>query len=443
MHASPAGCSHCKEGVPEDLKPCPCLQAFYCNRECQLADWETHIHSCTRVGVKEAPTYAADGTPYWSGWNGIEGAAAAAGGGGAAAAGAAADGVSNNAANPASQLVNGRLMPDADTSGPQQQKLLGALSHHMYSLPLRAVVDAVCGVAQDCPQYASMLLESLEAASHASQQAALAQQQHFAAAVAAQQQRIQQGAGLTRSQQQQHAATGPPAALSHHHHHHHHHHHQAAAAAAYQQQQHQHQHHHHHHQQHQQPPLHIPQSSEDPSPPWPAATAAAAAVPSAVAVAAPSTVPQQQQQQQHQQEQAQQQEASPLVAIRVATRSENGRGAIVNYELEVPAAWLEEDEAVGEKLISAQRLGSMLSDGWSEAPREWRAVPHWWDTQRACFVLEEPYDVLALGPLPQFYLLGIWEDDIDSPRTRGLQLEELPPPLCLDGGSPQTQTQTQ
>ena len=118
-----------------------------------------------------------------------------------------------------------------------------------------------------------------------------------------------------------------------------------------------------------------------------------------------------------------------LVVIRVATRLNSGSGALVNFELPIPEYWLRETESVGEKLISSARLGSLLKQNWPNAPCEWRAVPHWWHHGRGGFVLEEPYDLKALGAQPQFYLLGIWEDDENSPRTRGLRLEELPQPL--------------
>eukprot|EP00661_Eupelagonemidae_sp_cell13_P004092 gene4092-biopygen11392 len=39
-----------------------------------------------------------------------------------------------------------------------------------------------------------------------------------------------------------------------------------------------------------------------------------------------------------------------------------------------------------------------------------------------------------MGPVPQFYILGIWEADAASPRTAGLTLSQLPAPTVLAAG---------
>jgi len=44
-------CQHCGSN-PRKLQPCPCREVFYCNKECQKADWKTHKRTCT---LRSAP----------------------------------------------------------------------------------------------------------------------------------------------------------------------------------------------------------------------------------------------------------------------------------------------------------------------------------------------------------------------------------------------------
>eukprot|EP01062_Namystynia_karyoxenos_P072967 TRINITY_DN6965_c0_g2_i1.p1 TRINITY_DN6965_c0_g2~~TRINITY_DN6965_c0_g2_i1.p1 ORF type:complete len:814 (+),score=212.29 TRINITY_DN6965_c0_g2_i1:71-2443(+) len=128
----------------------------------------------------------------------------------------------------------------------------------------------------------------------------------------------------------------------------------------------------------------------------------------------------------------------PRLPVRVATRMGNGRGVLRNVQALVPSYWLLEP---GNELLGPSRLGGLALRQWpADSPWQWRAFPHWWHAGKGAFVLEELRDLAALGARPQFYLLGIWEPDTDSPRARGLRLEDLPP---AEEGDPPPQEQQQ
>eukprot|EP01063_Lacrimia_lanifica_P001297 TRINITY_DN1063_c0_g4_i1.p1 TRINITY_DN1063_c0_g4~~TRINITY_DN1063_c0_g4_i1.p1 ORF type:complete len:1428 (+),score=381.77 TRINITY_DN1063_c0_g4_i1:61-4284(+) len=136
----------------------------------------------------------------------------------------------------------------------------------------------------------------------------------------------------------------------------------------------------------------------------------------------------------------------PMATIRVATRLLEGRGQVVNLEVEVPFAWLlteegQPPEQTGMNLLAADRLPAVLTRAWRAAchepsllggyPTAWRAAPLYFNARHESFVLEYPIRLGETGGMLHLYLLGVWEEEAHCVRT----LADLPPVGAIPAGS--------